>query len=303
MKRFKALIAVCGLLFAVCFLVGCGERIENASYYYAPSLARSGQIIFINGLQSTKKDVIGTQISSTYTESVGTTSQAGAGFAFLFEVTGAPAYYMSCAPVNDYIAYLDGLSNGVFSRIVVRNISATSPHTGLEQAQLIFSPGIVSFDWANSSTKFVYCTSNEIHTVNIDGTADTKILTQENLQFVAWKYGTKVVYTYTSGSNLIMGTMNGDGTGVAATFAAGASVAKPQISRLNNNIVYGIAGGSFCSVDISAVGPATTEVLANYKGSVPRLAYDADVVVYSKTGEQTGIYLLNLATKTETTVK
>ncbi|MFA6430836.1 MAG: hypothetical protein WCV91_00410 [Candidatus Margulisiibacteriota bacterium] len=302
MKRFKALIAVCGLLFAVCFLVGCGERVENTSYYYSPSLTRDGQIIYIYGLQSVKKDVIGTQISSTYTESVGTTSQAGSGFAFLFEVTGAPAYYMSCSPVNDYVAYLDGLSNGVFSRIVVRNISATSPHTGLEQAQLIFSPGVVSFDWSNTATQFVYCTSNEVHTINIDGTNDTRILTQENLQFVTWKFGAKIIFVYTSGTDTLMGSMNADGTG-RLNFAAGATVAKPQITRTNTNLIYGISGGSFCSVDISVGAPATTEVLANYKGSVPRLAYDADVVVYSKTGEQSGIYLLNIAAKTETKIK
>ena len=302
MNRYKAFIAGCFLLFAVCCLGGCGERVENSSYYYAPSLTRDGKIIYIYGLQSVRKDVLGTQLGSTFTESVSTMTQAGAGSAFLFEVTGAPAYSMSCSPVSDYVAYLDGLSSGTFSKIVVRNISAVSPHTGLEQAQLIFSPGILSFDWSNDATKFVYCTANEIHTINIDGTADTRILTQDNLQFVTWKYGTKIIFVYTSGAETLMATINADGTG-RANIAAGGTVAKPQISRTDNNKVYGIGGGSFCSVDISLGVPATTEVYANFKGSVPRLAYDSDVVVYSKVGEQTGVYLLNIAAKTETLVK
>ena len=288
----RSFIIVSGLLLVVSLMSGCGERIESTSYYYSPTWTRGGSIVFIYGLQT----------GSTYTETVKSMNTAGESGSVSFDVTGAPPYYMSCSPAADYVAYLDGLNSGLFSKIVIRNISATSPHTGLEKTELSFSPGIKSFDWSSDGTRFVYCTTREVHTILITGTGDTLVTPESNLSFVAWKYGNRIAYVHSSEADTILSLIYPDTTG-QINLAVAASVDIPSISSLNTNEVYGIAGGSYCKVDVSAGTPATTEVLASFTGVVPRLSADAATVVYKKTGESSGIYTLTIATPTQTKIK
>ena len=284
-------------------VAGCGERTENTSYYYGPAWTNGGKVIFTKTLQSTRKDFINSQLGTSYTDSVMTMTAAGTDEAFLFDVTGAPPYQMSNSPANDYIAYLGNLENGLFGKIIIRNI-ASGAHSGLEKVELIFPSGIKSFDWSDDGKKLVYCTSQEIHTIKIDGTGDSTVTAEANLEFVSWKYSSKIAFVYISGANKILSLINENGTG-RNDLSVSASVDKPQISSADTDVIYGIAGGSYCSVDVSATTPATTEVYASFRGEIPRLSPDASKVAYSKTGEQSGVYVLDLSVtpKTETKVK
>ena len=290
------ILSVVSCLLLVVSLVGCGERTESASYYYSPSWTRGGSIIFIYGLNSVRKDALGTQLGSSYTETVSTAEPtATAAVNTLFDATDATPYSMSTSPVGDYVAYLNNLdgSTQLFSKIVIRNIAAGA-HTGLDIMELAFSPGIKSFDWSNSGQKLVYCTSTQVRTVNLSGTMeDVAVISDSNIEFVAWKYGNRIAYVRTSGSDKILTLVNSDGTG-KTPLAASASVDKPQISSQNTSEVYGIAGGAYCKVNIDAGTPATAEVLAGFKGDLPRLSPNADKVIYGKTGESSGIYLIDL---------
>jgi hypothetical protein len=301
MSKKKKFLVGMGLSVAVvalvCVLASCGERAESTKYYYGPSLTRGGSVIFVLGLQSVRKDFIGTQLGSSYNESVNTMDTAGAGEAYLFDATGAPPYGMSCSPTTDYVGYLDDLRDNLFRRIVLRNIGSGA-HSGLDKVELAFNPGIKSFDWSSDGTRLVYCTTNEVRTVKLDGTADTLVVAAADLTFVSWKNGGRIAFVHGGLLSLIYA----DGTG-RLDLTAGGSVNKPQISATNTSEVYGLAGGSYCKVDVSAGSPATTEVLASFKGESPRLAQAADLVVYSKSGEQSGIYVLNLAAKSETKIK
>lgn len=294
--KIKILVVV-GCLLLVGSLTGCGERSESSTYYYSPSFTKAGNIIFIKGLQSTTKDMIGSQIGSSYTESLMQMSAAGASETLLFDVTGAPPYSMTCSPTGEYVAYGDELRNNLFNKIVIRNIS-TSMHSGLDRSELVFPDGVVSFDWSNDGLRIVYCTTAEVRTVKVDGSADTLVVAATDLTAVAWKYGTRIAFTH----NLILSLVNSDGSG-QVDLSAAASVDKAQISPANTNEVYGISGSSLCSVEVSAGTPATVEVMANFKGDLPRLSADGLKVVYSKTGETTGIYRLDIATKAETKIK
>jgi hypothetical protein len=289
------------LLLALAGLTGCGTRSESTYYYYSPSWTVDGNIVFIKGLQVVNKDVVGTQTGSAFTENISTMTAAGASETALYDVTGAPPYAMTCAPVGTYVAFATQVSGSLYGNIIIQNISSAT-HRGLDRVELKFSPGIVSFDWSDDAKKLVYCTATEIHTVNIDGTGDTTVLTGTDLTFVTWKYGARIAYTHTVSGNTVLSFVRADGTNQADMTAA-ASVDRPQISAVNTNLVYGIGGGSYCSVDTSVGTPATTEVLASFRGQLPRLNPAANKVTYSKTGQQSGIYLLDLTTKAETTVK
>ncbi|MDD5594461.1 MAG: hypothetical protein PHG97_06965 [Candidatus Margulisbacteria bacterium] len=289
------------LLVAVAGLIGCGIRTENTSYFYSPGWTAGGNIIFIKGLQSVSKDIIGSQTGSSYTESVTTMTAAGAGETFWFDVTGAPPHAMSCAPTGtEYVAYMDQQdgATGLFGKVIIRNIAAGT-HSGLEKVELSFSPGIKSFDWSSDATRIVYCTTQEVRTIKLDSTGNTLVTAESNLSFVTWKYGARIAFVH--GSPSILSLIYADGTG-RLNLAAAASVTKPQISAGNTNEVLGIAGGSFCSVNVSGT-PATTEVFAGFGGDLPRLNPAADTVTYSKAGESSGIYLLNLSAKTESKLK
>lgn len=284
---------------------GCGERYESTVYYYSPTWARDGKIVFIHGLQSVKKDALGTQTGSTYTEAVMSMTSAGASEALLFDASNAPPSQMSCSPSRDYAGYLDNLNSGLFGKVVIRNISPTSPHTGLEKIELLFSPGIKSFDWSDDGNKIVYCTTQEVRIRDWNdytGSTDTLVTAESNLEFVSWMYGSRIAFVRTSGADKVLSLIYSSGAG-RINLSAAASVDKPAISSSNTSEVYGIAGGSYCKVDASAATPATTEVFANFKGQLPRLAPAADKVIYGKTGETSGIYLLDIAAKTETQVK
>jgi len=289
------------ILMLVILVSGCGERQEISTYYYSPGWLKDGKVVFIKGLQSVKKDAIGTQLGSIYTESLMTMSSAGTSEALLFDVTGVLPYQLNSSPATDYLAYLDDLRNNLFDKIVIRNV-ASGTHTGLEKVELRFSPGIKSFDWSPDGTRLVYCTTKEVHTISVSGTADALVTAEANLEFVSWKYGGRIAFVHASGANKILSFINANGA-ARTNLAAAASVDKPQISSANTNEVYGIAGGSYTKVDVSAGTPATSEVLASFKGELPRLAPTADKVIYSKTGEQSGIYLLDIATKVETKEK
>ena len=221
----------------------------------------------------------------------------------MFDVSDATSYAMSCSPTTevDHVAYLDDLRSGLYRKIVIRNIAA-GQHSGLEKVELVFSPGIKSFDWSNDGTKLVYCTTQEVRTVDIDGGNDALITAEANLEFVAWKYGGNIAFVSSQSAGKVLSLIDPN-TKARTDVPVAASVDLPQISPINTNIVYGIAGGSFCSVEATAGSPSTTEVKASFTGDLPRLSPDASMVTYSKSGEESGIYILYTATGTEETVK
>jgi len=290
-----------GALFSLALvIIGCGVTTQNSTYYYHPSWTSGGNIIFIKGLQSVDKNFVGSQTGSNYTESLMTMSTAGAGETFLFDMTGAPPIAMTTSPTGEYVAYGDDLRKGLFGKIVILNIGAGS-HSGLNKVELAFPSGVAAFDWSSDGTKLAYCTTSEVHTIKVDGSADTLVTAEADISFVSWKYGNQIAFVHTAGGSKLLSLIVPGGA--RTDMAAGASVDKPQISAISNNIIYGIGGSSYCSVDISLGTPATTEVLPAFRGDLPRLSPDATKAVYSKVGEQSGIYLLDVNTKVETQIK
>lgn len=300
----RKLLVVSCLLLVVSLIAGCGERTESTRYYYSPSWTRDAKIIFIGATESVRKDILNSQLGSSSTQYVLTIYPTGTGeSSSLFDVTDTTPYAMSCSPTTEsaYVAYLDDLRSGLYRKIIIRNIAA-GQHSGLEKVELVFSPGIKSFDWSNDGIKLVYCTTREVRTVDIDGTNDALVTAEANLEFVTWKYGSRIAFVRSSGSSKLLSLINSDGSG-RIDLQANESVDLPQISAANTNIVYGIAGGSFCSVEATAGSPSTTEVKASFTGELPRLSPDASMVAYSKSGEDSGIYILYTATGTGETVK
>lgn len=280
---------------------GCGEQVESTAFFYKPTWTREGKIVFVKGLQSVKKDFIGAQTGSSYAESVNIMSATGTEEKYLFDATTATPYRMTCSPAGDYLAYLDDLSGELFYKLVIRNISSAA-HSGLETVEIVFTRGIASFDWSSDGTKLVYCTTQEVRTVGTDATGDALVVADTGLEFVAWKNGAQIAFVRKVGSDKILSMINPNGSG-RKDLPAAASVDLPQISAVNNNLIYGIAGGKYCSVDVSVGSPATTEVLADFKGDLPRLSQAADKIVYSKVGEKSGIYVSGLSSKQEDQIK
>ena len=283
-------------------LCGCGEIQTNNRYFYSPAWTRGGAVIYVAALETIGKDILGNRLSYSYAEYVQTIYPAGTGeSSVLFTVTSDPAYQMSCSPTGDYVAYMGSLDSGVYGKITIRNISTTSPHTGLEEAALKFSPGISSFDWSSDGTKIVYIQSGQIRMRNwndFTGATDVLVATVTGLASLSWQYGSRIAYATASVTSLIYS----DGTG-QLNLPAAAFVSVPQVLSTNTQEVFGLAGTAFCSVDASAGSPATVEVKASFTGLLPRLSPDGTTAVYSKSGETTGIYLLNLATGVETKLK
>lgn len=303
----KRIIVMSCLLLVVSLLAGCGERTETSRYYYSPGWTRDGKIIFITGTQSVRKDILGSQLGSSYSEYVSTIYSSGTGESqALFDATDATPYAMSCTPTTeaDHVAYMDDLrgSTGLFRKIVIKNI-ASGQHSGLETVELVFSPGIKSFDWSNDGSKLVYCTTQEVRTVEIDGANDALVTPEANLEFVTWKYGDRIAFVSSQEAGKVLSLINEAGT-VRIDLTGEAFVDLPQISSANTNEVYGISGGSYCMVDVDAAIPTTSEVKADFTGELPRLSPDATMVTYSKSGEDSGVYIMyNTAAGTEETVK
>lgn len=299
MKKFIGLLVVS---FLVMGLMGCGEKIESRNYYYSPTWTNLGKILYLYGLESVRKDALGTQLSSSYSETLMAMNIFGTDEAQFFATTDEPAYAMSYSPVRDYVAYLTEKVGNEYYKIVIRKVT-TEAYTGMQKVVLLFSPKKVrSFDWSDDGNKIVYCTSNEVRVRNWDdynGTTDVLVTSESELKFVSWKYGKRIAFTY--GSPEVMSLVYEDGSNRINLPAA--SVSCPQISAVNTNEVYGIANGAYCLVDASSSSPAIVEVLTNFKGELPRLSPDAKYVVYSKKDEDSGIYLLNINAKSETKIK
>lgn len=251
------------------------------------------------------KDILGSQLGSSYSEYVATMHADGTGeSSSLFDATGAPPYAMSCSPSRSYVAYMDDLRSGLYGKIVIRNITAES-YTGMQDVELLFNPSIKSFDWSADGNKLVYSTTQEVRLRDWNdfvGTTDTLVTSESNLEFVSWKYGGRVAFVYTaaSGTARHLSLVYSDGS-ARTDIAASSAIDKPQISSSNTNEVYGIAGSSYVKVTVTTY--ASTEVAANFSGEMPYLSPNADKVVYSKSGESSGIYVLDIAAGTETKVK
>lgn len=292
----KILVAGC-LLLVISLLTSCGLRTESSRYYYSPSWTQDGKVIFIGATESVDKDILGSRMSSSYSEYVMTMYPAGTGESgALFSVTDAPPYAMSCSPTRDYVAYMDDLRSGLFGKIVIRSIS-TEAFTGMRRTELSFYPKIKSFDWSDTGNQLVYCTTQEVRIVDIDGSGDTLVTAEANLEFVTWKYGSQIAFVSSSEGTVLI---NSDGTSPEALVGSGVVVNKPQISQ-DLTKVYGIMGESFVEVNINT--GVTTKVVASFTGLLPRLSPDATMVTYSKSGEDSGIYVLNIGTGTEEAIR
>ncbi|MFH1826584.1 MAG: hypothetical protein ABH823_04760 [bacterium] len=296
---------IIGLLLVVILVAGCGERLESTYYSYSPTWTRGGAILFIRGLETVRKNTLNSQLGSTYAESLLTMDAAGDNeTTAVADVTDNTPVAISCSPARDYVAYLGDLRSGSYGKIIIRSL-ATSASTSLGLAEMNFDPRIKSFDWSADGNQFVYCTTNEVRIRAWNGYGDgtdSLVTAESNLTFVSWKYGDRIAYVKTSGDDKILSLIYPDG-GTRETFAAGASVDLPQISPTNSNDVYGIFGGSYCSVDTSAASPTTTEVLSDFSGLIPRLSPDGTKVAYSKSGASSGVYVLTIADESEVKIK
>lgn len=295
----KIILAGC-LLLLVGLVMSCGTRTETTYSALSPNWTKDALVIYAGVTDVANKDILGAQMNSTHSDYVKTIYPSGTGeSAALFDVTDNPAYALTCSPVGDYVAYGNDLRSALYHTLVIKNIAAGA-HTGVEKTELAFNPGVKSFDWSDDGTKLVYCTTGEIRTIKIDGTGDTLVLAVNNLQCVSWHYGSRIVFVTTLGSNKLLSLVYADGSG-RHDLAAGASVDRPQVSKVNTNEVFGIKGTALAKVNVGT--SALTTVKASFTGAFPRLSPDATKVAYSKTGETSGIYLLDVAAGTETKIK
>jgi len=282
-------------------LAGCGGKTENTSYYYGPSWTRAANIALVYGLQSVNKDFIGSQIGSSYTENIVTMDATGANQKAWFNVTDTSAYQITCSPTTDYLAYMTTLSSGYYSKVVIRSISGTASSGVIDLIELSFNPGIKSFDWSSDARKIVYCTATEVRTVNIDGTSDTLVTAESGVTFVSWKYGNRIAFVTQLAGGKQFSLIYPDGSGLMTVFNL-STVDIPQISPVNTNEVFGISGQNYYRIEIGFPYPPTI-IKTNFTGSLPRISPDATKVVYSKTGERSGVYSLDLTTGLETQIK
>ncbi|MFH1541663.1 MAG: hypothetical protein ABIE84_01060 [bacterium] len=299
------IIVVSCLLLVVSLVGGCGERVETTEYFYSPTFTNDGKVLYVGLVESVTKNNLGSQLGSSSSQYVKTIYPTGTGESItLFDATAEIPYHLSCSPTRDYVAYLGALSNSRYGKIVIKSIS-TEAFTGLQDVELSFDPPIRSFDWTPDGNGFVYCTTNEVRIRawnDYTGSSDTLITAESGLTFVSWQYGGRVAFVRTSGADTLLSLIYSDGSG-RIDLTAAASVDLPQISAVNTNEVFGIAGGAYCSVDVSAVTPATVEVEPSFTGVLPRLSPDATMVTYSKSGETSGVYILYTATGTEEAIK
>lgn len=286
----KKILVIGCLLLVVGLIAGCGERTETTKYYYSPSWTRAGTIIFIGATDTVRKDILGSQLGSTYTEYVRTIYPSGTNeSAVLWDATDNPPYAMTCSPATDYVAYGDELMSGKYRKLIIRNI-ASGTHTGVEILELVFSPGIKAFDWSKDGSQLVYCTSTEVRVIANDGGNDTLVTAEANLEFVSWKYGDRIAFVRSSGSDKLLSVIYANGTG-RIDLAAAASVDLPQISATNTNEVYGTISGGYAKTNVNTA-TRTNIVATGFTGALPSLASDGKQLTYSKSGQTSGIYVI-----------
>jgi hypothetical protein len=299
------------LIFGFAMLVaGCGARSDSTHSYFSPTWTREGKVLLIGSLQTSSKDALGMQVSSSYSEYVFTMYASGTGESTqLFDATSARPYAMTCSPTGAYVAYGGSLRNGYYRTIVIRNIS-TEAHQGMDKIDLVFTNGIKSFDWSANGTQIVYCTSTEVHLRgwnDYTGTTDVALVTVEagaTLESVSWRYGNRISFVRSSGADKLLSMIYADGSG-RINLSAALSVELPQVSATSTSEVYGIKSGALVRVNVDA-STATTVVASGFTAELPRLAPDGKQLIYSKTGESSGIYLISdvtTASPTETKVK
>jgi dipeptidyl aminopeptidase/acylaminoacyl peptidase len=297
----RKILSCVGLLLAIGLLSSCGLRTDTNRYYYSPTWTRNSQILHIVTTQTVDKDIFGSQLDSDSKDFAQTIYPTGTGESpALFETTGSLPSLLTCSPNSDYVAYADDLISGLYRKIVIRNISL-DVHSGVEVLELAFNPGIKSFDWSNDGTRLVYCTSDEIRIISLEG-EDTLVLAQDNLVSVSWKYGSRIAFIYASGSDRLLSLVNPDGSG-RLDLSADASVNYPQISAVNTSLVYGINQGNLARVDVDAVSPTIQVFGSGFPGDRVRLSPDATTLTYSKAGEKSGIYIMDIASGVETRVR
>ena len=309
MKKYfqvRVPLVVSCLLLVVSILSGCGDKTESSHYFYSPEWTRDGRIIMLGSSQTTQKDSLGDIMNTTYAQYFLTMYPSGTGeTGTLIDVTNELPAFISCSPTGDYVAYLNGKQNGLYRKIIIRNIG-TATHVGLNNIEIAFDPGIVCFDWSNNGSKLVYCTAQEIRTRDWNdflGTTDKLITTEANISFVAWKYGDRIAFVYSSGGSKLLSLITPDGL-TRTDQPANLALDRPQISPFDNDDIYGVAGAYYARLDVSA--GTVTNLAANFTGDLPRLSPDGRSAVYSKTNEDSGVYLLKdvtTAAPTETKIK
>lgn len=288
----KVIVVSCLLLVVSYLLVSCGLKTETTRYFYGPSWVRGGEVIFVGEVNTADKDVLGSQLGSSYSQYVATMSSAGTNeSSSLFDTTDTSVYALSCSPFTDYVAYMIGLRSGLFSTIVIRNI-ATGVHTGLEMVELNFSPGIKAFDWSPDGTKLVYCTTTEVRIVDVDGANDALVVAESGLEFVSWKYGGRIVF---SGANSLLSLIYPDGSG-RLDVGPNLSVDTPQISPSNTNEVFGTNANNhrIDMIDVSG-SPTAITVINSVNAVLPRISPNGNLLTYSKVGETSGVYVLDIS--------
>lgn len=307
--RLKQIVLGGFLLLVVGLLISCGARTETSLYAYSPCWTRGGAVLYVGATSTVNKDIIGSQVGSSYAEYLKTIYPSGTGeSSILADTTASPAYVPTCSPLTDYVAYGTNLRSGLYRNIIIQNISSGT-HTGMERTELTFVPGIKAFDWSSDGTKLVYCTSTEIRTVSIYGTNDTLVTAESDLEFVSWKYGNKIAFIRNLATYNDMSFINEDGTGrVTSSFSYAPERPNwPQFSPTNTDVVYYLnpnnLGQNHCIRYY--VTSATAEVVSTsyINAASLRVSPTADLVAYSKTAEATGIYALDVTTAVESKIK
>ncbi|MFC1571853.1 hypothetical protein ACFL31_04825 [Candidatus Margulisiibacteriota bacterium] len=262
------------------------------------------KFFFVGLLETVRKDTLGSQLGTSSSEYVKSIYPTGTDESdSLMDVTDATPIAMSCSPTRDYVGYLGDLRLEEYGKILIRSLS-TEAFTGLNELELLFDPKIKSFDWSADGNTLVYCTTAEVRTRgwnDFTGATDTLVIAQTDLEFVSWKYGGRIAFVYTASNKKRLSLIYADGTR-RTDLAVNLTVEKPQISSAATNEVFGTAGGSFVKVDVTALTSA--EVEAGFTGILPRLSPDASKATYSKSGEDTGVYILYMGTTaTEEAIK
>jgi hypothetical protein len=104
------------------------------------------------------------------------------------------------------------------------------------------------------------------------------VLAAASVESVAYKYGTRIAFTYRDGTQSKVAAIDPNGTNRVNTGVAG--ITNLCISKAVVSEVHGLQAGAYVKVDLNTF--VTTSLIAGFSGNGPRLAPTADKVVFEK---------------------